>query len=55
MDRKVKKTEIPKRQQWLYDLQEWGMVKAILFIWGIMMATAVIVLAILKWLLSTHR
>lgn len=53
MVRKVReKEDIPSRQRWLYHLQEWGLVKAILFIWGIMVATFIVVMIILKWVLD---
>jgi len=50
MDRKIKQKEIPARQKWLYDLAEWGLVKAILFIWGVIIATFIVVMVILKWI-----
>jgi hypothetical protein len=52
MDRKVKHYDKPGHQRWLYRLSDFGLVKAILIIWGICFVIIVVTLILVKFILT---
>lgn len=60
MDRKIKNvthrhSDKPEHQRWLYHMLDWGLGKAMLVVWLIVIGTLVLTLVVLKWIFNGFK